>query len=122
MTKVSLAMLLLAACSTASPVARPGTIAEEEGHAAIAAEMPPNAAPAPSLSATGPYYEPDPGGYASAILRVDAPNMVYAAMDGAVCEKELTKRGIAFEKNDADRAAAPGVVTPLRLRGPLHGV
>ena len=125
MTKRSVVLLLfLAACSTASsPPARPSTIAEEEGHAAIAAELPPNAAPpAPPHASTGPYYEPDEGGYASAILRVDAPNMIHAAMDGAVCEKELAKRNIAFEKNDADRAAAPGVITPLRLRGPLHGV
>jgi hypothetical protein len=122
MTRLSVAMIALAACSTgASPAARPNTVAEEEGLAAIAAELPPDA-PGPTAHGRGPYYEPDPGGYASAVLRADAPNMVYAAMDGAVCEKDLAKRGVAFEKYDADRAAAPGVVTPLRLRGPMHGI
>src|SRR5687768_7717166 len=33
MTRLSPAMLVLAACSTASPAARPSTVAEEEGHA-----------------------------------------------------------------------------------------
>jgi hypothetical protein len=129
MTRLSVAMAMLSslaacsACSTgASPAARPSAVAEEEGHAAIAAELPPDAPRQSPAQTTGPYYEPDDGGYASAILRVDAPNMIYAAMDGAVCEKELAKRNIAFEKSEADRAAAPGVVTPLRLRGPLHGV
>jgi hypothetical protein len=123
MTRLSLAMLVLAACSTtASPAARSGTVSEEEGHAAFAAEMPSSVPAAAPRSASGPFYEPDDGGYASAILRVDSPNMVYAAMDGAVCEKELAKRNIAFEKNEGDRTAAPGVVTPIRLRGPLHGV
>ena len=87
----------------------------------MAAELRPDA-PRPTAQTSGPFYEPDEGGYASAILRVDAPNMIYAAMDGAVCERELAKRAIAFEKTDAERAAAPGVVTPLRLKGPLHGV
>jgi hypothetical protein len=123
MARPAVLSILLAACSTsAGPAARPSTIAEEEGSAAFAAEMPADPPPLAVKKATGPFYEPDPGGYASAILRVDAPNMIYAAMDGAVCERELTKRGIAFEKNEADRAAAPGVVTPLRLKGPLHGV
>jgi hypothetical protein len=122
MTRLSVSLAVLTACSTASsPPVRPSSVAEEEGHAAIAAELPPEAA-RPATHTTGPYYEPDEGGYASAVLRVDAPNMIYASMDGAVCERELGKRGIAFARRDADRTAAPGVVTPVRLEGPLHGV
>jgi hypothetical protein len=118
-----LVLLLAAGCSTsASPPASPGTVAEEEGHAAIAAEMPAEAPRPPTTNASGPFYEPDPGGYASAILRVDAPNMIYAAMDRPGCLQELAKRNIAVETSDADRAAAPGVLAPVRLRAPLHGV
>jgi hypothetical protein len=88
-------------------------------------EVPPparTAAPLPSATAveteSGPFWEPDPTGqHAVAILRNDAPNMHYAAMDQATCEGELRKRNVAF----IAAGATPGVLAPLRLRGALSG-
>jgi hypothetical protein len=81
----------------------------------------PAPAPAPALASapsTGPVYEPDPEGRPVEILRTDAPNIRYAAMDGATCEAELARRGAPFTRGEP----TGDVVTPERLRGPLHGV
>ncbi|MGH7296771.1 MAG: extensin family protein [Polyangiaceae bacterium] len=80
------------------------------------------AAPAPAVpaapAAAGPVYDPDPDGRPTAILRTDAPNMRYAALDAATCEAELTRRGVPFARAEA----TDGVMAPERLRGPVHGV
>ena len=75
-------------------------------------------APPPAPAAAGPFWEPDPTGkHAVRILRDDAPNMRYAAMDAATCEAELTKRKVPFVRGEP----TPGVLAPVRLRGPLSG-
>ena len=83
------------------------------------------AAPAPAPTSAPeahrddtPIYEPDPSGHAVAILRANAPNIRYAALDAASCEAELGRREVPFVR----AAATPGVLDPVRLRGPLHGV
>jgi hypothetical protein len=45
------------------------------------------------------------------------PRLRYAAMSQADCEAELTARTIPFMRD-----AAKGVLAPVRLTGPLHGV
>jgi hypothetical protein len=45
------------------------------------------------------------------------PAVHYGQLSAADCEAELTARHIAFE-----RETARGVVAPVRLKGPLHGV
>lgn len=47
-----------------------------------------------------------------------SPAMRYASLTPASCERELTRRGIAFRKVDAAR----GVMQPIRLTGPIGGV
>lgn len=52
------------------------------------------------------------------IAAADAPpRLRYAAMTQDECEAELTTRGIPFH-----RETAKGVLAPVRLDGPLHGV
>jgi hypothetical protein len=63
-------------------------------------------------------YEPDPEGRPTEILRGDAPNMRYAAMDGATCEADLVRRGVPFVHGEP----TDGVVIPERLTGPVRGV
>jgi hypothetical protein len=46
------------------------------------------------------------------------PAVRYASLDRATCEAELGRRGIAYKRVDEAR----GVLMPLRLLGPLHGV
>jgi hypothetical protein len=82
--------------------------------------VPPAVAEPPAPSAPeerGPFWEPTPTGRAVRILRSDAPNMRYAAMDRATCEAELARRRIDF----VPAAPTPGVLAPVRLRGPLSG-
>jgi len=64
----------------------------------------------------GELYEPAPS--ATTMLRPDAPNLHYAALDQARCEAELEHRSIAFVRGEP----TAGVLAPVRLRGPLHGV
>jgi hypothetical protein len=66
----------------------------------------------------GPFYEPDPEGRPTAILRADAPNMRYASLDGPSCEAELRLRSVSFARGEP----VPGVLEPERIRGPMHGV
>ncbi|HEY1693979.1 MAG TPA: hypothetical protein VGG39_17550 [Polyangiaceae bacterium] len=51
-------------------------------------------------------------------LPVGEPALRYGRMDGPSCEAELTRRGIPFTRVDEAR----GVLAPVRLTGPLHGV
>jgi hypothetical protein len=44
--------------------------------------------------------------------------MRYATLDAATCEAELGARGVVFRRVDEAR----GVLEPIRLGGPLHGV
>ncbi|MGH7269986.1 MAG: extensin family protein [Polyangiaceae bacterium] len=48
----------------------------------------------------------------------EAPAVRYSRLDRAACERELTRRGIAFTRVDEAR----GVLAPVRLEGALHGV
>jgi hypothetical protein len=48
----------------------------------------------------------------------DAPAVRYAAMDPSACAAALTERAVPFARVDAAR----GVLSPVRLTGPLHGV
>lgn len=64
----------------------------------------------------GEFYEPATA--ATTILRPDAPNLHYAGLDQAKCEAELKHRSIAFVRGEP----TVGVLAPVRLRGPLHGV
>jgi hypothetical protein len=76
----------------------------------------PSVAPLPTPN--GPVYDPDPEGRPTAILRDDAPNMRYAALDRDTCEAELERRGVPFVRGEP----TDGVLEPERLRGPLRGV
>lgn len=64
----------------------------------------------------GPFYEPEPS--PTVILRPDAPNLHYASLDQATCEAELKRRAIVFVRGEP----TVGVLAPVRLRGPLHGI
>ncbi len=48
----------------------------------------------------------------------DAPAMTYGRLDRDACFAELTRRGVPFAPVDEAR----GVMAPVRLVGPLHGV
>jgi Extensin-like protein C-terminus len=48
----------------------------------------------------------------------ELPAVRYGAMSRDACEAELGKRGIGFTRE----AEAPGVLAPVRLTGPLHGI
>jgi hypothetical protein len=48
----------------------------------------------------------------------NAPSAKYGALTKDACEAELKRRGIAY----APVAEARGVLAPVRLRGPLHGI
>lgn len=99
-----------------------------------------DASPAADASAVAPFPdageaeavpEPDPlgpdgegaptseehGGVAP-IVRKDAPALRYARLDRASCEAELARRTIPFVR----AGATPGVRSPVRLAGALHGV
>lgn len=62
------------------------------------------------LPATAAMPDPMPEG--------DAPAQRYGRMDRAACEEELARRDIPFTPVDEAR----GVLAPVRLTGPLHGV
>jgi len=62
-----------------------------------------------------PVLRPVP---ASLGREADPPAQRYARLDRVACEAELGRRGIPFERVDEAR----GVLAPVRLEGPLHGV
>jgi hypothetical protein len=101
----------------------PSLVTTSEGPSASAAPVEAPAAfariaAAPPLPGSGPFYQPDPTGKSSLMLRFDAPNILYVGMDRDACEAELTRRGIGVEH----APETPDVVTPVWLRSPLHGV
>jgi hypothetical protein len=59
-----------------------------------------------------------PPAWAFAVQADTAPAIRYGAMDLATCEVELGRRGVPFAPVDEAR----GVLAPVRLTGPLHGV
>ncbi|HEX3345353.1 MAG TPA: extensin family protein [Polyangiaceae bacterium] len=61
------------------------------------------------VSTVVPDYVPVPAG---------APALRYGRLDRVACETELERRAIPFVRVDEAR----GVLAPVRLRGPLHGV
>ncbi|HEX4446641.1 MAG TPA: hypothetical protein VH044_07895, partial [Polyangiaceae bacterium] len=64
-----------------------------------------------------PRGMPPEGPYRLAIP-APAPAAIYAKLDRAACEAELTERGVAFKRVGSAR----GVLEPVRLVGPVHGV
>jgi hypothetical protein len=48
----------------------------------------------------------------------DSPAQRYAQLDRTACEAELTKRAVPFKSEAETR----GVLAPIRLTGPMHGV
>jgi hypothetical protein len=116
--RASVAALICAALVTCTRAEPPKT---EESAAppfdAVPSALLPPAPPPPAATAGGPFWEPIPTGRAVPILRADAPNMRYAAMDGATCEAELARRHVDF----VPAQPTPGVLAPVRLRGPLAG-
>ncbi len=67
------------------------------------------AAPASRAGFVGVPREPDPDA---------SPAVRYARLDRTGCETELGRRGVPFTRVDEAR----GVLAPIRLAGPLHGV
>jgi hypothetical protein len=76
------------------------------------------AAPASNAGFGAPRALPPAGPYRVGAPPLPSPAERYAALDRATCEIALGARGIAFTRVDEAR----GVLEPLRLGGPLHGV
>ena len=119
--RASVAALLCAVGATCeTEVREPATVAHAPVEVAppVRTAAPPIDTAAPIAAEGGPFWEPDPTGqHAVAILRNDAPNEHYAAMDMATCEAELTKRKVPF----AVAGPTQGVLAPVRLHGALTG-
>ncbi len=117
----AMACALGATCTSSSP---PKTEDDLVMHAPIdittaTPRSMPTLAPPVASPESGPFWEPDATGqHAVPILRGDAPNIKYAAMDRATCEAELGRRNVAFVRVDPP---PEGVLEPVRLRGPLSG-
>jgi hypothetical protein len=75
-------------------------------------------APASSAGFGAPRGLPPAGPYRVGPLPEPSPAERYALLDRATCEAQLAARGVAFRPVDEAR----GVVAPVRLDGPLHGV
>jgi hypothetical protein len=75
-------------------------------------------APPAATASAGPFWQQVDGGHAVPVLRGDAPNVRYAALDRASCETELERRHVPFIRAEPTL----GVLAPVRLRGPLSGV
>lgn len=83
---------------------------------------PPAGAPGPAAQggspSGGPFFVADATRRAVPILRADAPNTRYAALDRDTCEAELTRRSVPFVRGEPTE----GVMAPVRLRGAVRGV
>ena len=119
--RASFAALLCAVGATCeTEIREPATVvhAPVEVVPPVRSAAPQPTTPEPVATEGGPYWEPDPTGqHAVAILRNDAPNERYAAMDTATCEAELGRRKVPFVVADPTQ----GVLAPVRLRGALTG-
>jgi hypothetical protein len=108
-------VLLLVGCHGDRVVAgHPDVATWTETNQNVTASAPPPSTPGPM----GPFYEADPEGHPTVILRADAPNVHYANLTSSACEAELGRRAIPYVRT----TATPDVATPVRLRGALHGV
>lgn len=109
-----------ASCSPAPQTAKPETPAPIAHEPPAPAPPPgPIALGAPWVAAsewTGPGIPPKQ--FSLFDIPARSPVLAYAALDRDACEAELHQRGIEFER----AAQTAGVLAPVRLRGPLHGV
>ena len=103
-----LALLVASSCST--------NVRQEEVAPRVPPTIPTAARPVRHRP-SGPFYVPVAATKVVPILRYDAPNLNYGWLDREHCEAELTRRAIEFGE-----ATIAGVLEPVRLRGPLHGV
>jgi hypothetical protein len=76
------------------------------------------AAPASSAGFGAPGVSPPSGPYRVGAPPAPPPAVRYGRLDRASCETELGVRGVVFTRVDEAR----GVLEPVRLGGPLHGV
>ena len=65
-----------------------------------------------------PPVVPDPPPELPMFLGGEAPALRYGKLEPSACEAELTRRAVPFVLVDGAR----GVLAPVRLTGPLHGV
>lgn len=107
-------VLVATACSKSAPRTSTVTLETEHEEEGLLARPP----EASAATLEGPFFVAEPDGRPSAILRADAPNIRYARLDRAACEAELGRRAIPF----AQATETAGVLAPVWLRGPLHGV
>jgi hypothetical protein len=95
------------------PPLGPGAAVDDDG---------PGAPPPPPSNGGGanggPFFVADANRRAVPILRADAPNTRYAALDRDTCEAELTRRNVPYVRGEATE----GVLAPVRLRGAVRGV
>lgn len=82
----------------------------------LADGMPEDERPPPRKTAATSTVEPT-ANETTAAPTAPPPRFRYSAMTRDECEAELTLRGISFQ-----RETAKGVLAPVRLKGPLHGV
>lgn len=99
---------------------RPSNARVDGAAAPVSSPAPASGAPpsAGSPGAAGPFFVADPSARVVAVLRPDAPNVRYASLDRDTCQAELTRRAVPSVVAEP----TPGVMAPVRLRGPLHGV
>jgi len=76
------------------------------------------AAPSAHAGFGAPAAVPDPPPVLPLWLGGEAPALRYGRLDRSGCEAELTRRSVPFVAVDQAR----GVLAPVRLTGPLHGV
>jgi hypothetical protein len=113
--RARLSAWLVALAATACSRSRVTAATTDDGHVAAV----PDAAPAPPPASSSDPPLPEAGTNVEAVmLRPDAPTIRYARLNRRACEAELRRRKIRFEP----AVATPGVVAPVWLRGPLHGV
>ena len=122
--RAALAALFFCGCSwlgrSPPPLERLPASESDETMARSAEPEDAGAAPEPVPVAGPTESEEDPAADEPEVPDASGPAAAsrYAALDRPSCEAELGRRGIAFDRVPEAR----GVVAPLRLTGPLHGV
>lgn len=111
------ALLLYAGCAAPPPDA-PRDVARPATPVIVEPALPITLGPpwAPASEWDGPGIPPKQ--YSLFDIPARSSVLKYAALDRDACEAELERRGIAFERGEP----TAGVLAPIRLRGPLHGV